>query len=172
MENFLSIAVAVFFTLFNVNEEGVVITHTDSISGDVSVNLERNEVVLRNGREYKHLYARDVKKILLKAEGKAYVSAPFGLNEEYFLFELLSEGGRAQLLYREGMKLSRYDETTYPPYFIKIGPSVYSFGGDKKQVFEIMDAFKSEIKDFIKDKNISLDSRSDLIKLFDYYNQL
>ena len=171
MESFLSIGIAILISLCNTNEEGIVITHNDSLTGSVRVDLERNEITLQKGREYKHLYARDIKKVILKTMDKAYVSAPFGLNEEYFLFELLSEG-KVMLLFREAMKLSRYDETTYPPFFVKIGPSVYSFGGDKRQLYEIVGEKKSDVKSFIKDNNIDLEVREDLIKLFNYYNHL
>ena len=107
-------------------KEGTIITYTDSIEGHIKVDLEQNTVVLREGNSYKHYYARDIKKVVLQSEGSIiqYASYPFGVNEDHFLFEELSTG-QVPLLFRRGLKFSKYDETTFPPFFMAIEGSVY-----------------------------------------------
>jgi hypothetical protein len=153
--------------------EGKIITNKETFQGNVQVDLERNQAVLKEGNSYTHHYARDIRQVtVVKPEGKIikYVSASFGLNADFFLFEQLSNG-KIELLYREGLKLNKYDDVSFPPFFMRIENSVYSIE-EKKQVLEVFDDQKSAIKDFIKTGKIEFDSRDDLKKLFDYYNSL
>ncbi len=153
--------------------EGKIVTNTETYQGNVQVDLERNQAVLKEGNTYKHHYARDIQRVtIVEPDGNKvrYVSASFGLNADFFLFEQLSSG-KVELLYREGLKLNKYDDVTFPPYYMRINNSVYSIE-EKKQILEAFDDQKSLVKDFIKNENIDFDSRYDLKKLFDYYNTL
>lgn len=153
--------------------EGKIITSKETFKGNVQVDLERNQAVLKEGNSYTHHYARDIKHVIvIQPDGNItkYVSASFGLNADFSLFEQLSSG-KVELLYREGLKLNKYDDVTFPPYYMRINNSVYSIE-EKKQVLEAFDDQKPLVKDFIKNENIDFDSRYDLKKLFDYYSTL
>jgi hypothetical protein len=152
--------------------EGTIVTYTDSLSGSIQIDLNENAVVLRVGNSYRRYYARDIKKVVLEGDGgqSIYASYPFGLNAEHFLFEQLSAGALS-LLYREGLKFSKYDETNFPPFYIAIDGSVYSLGG-KKQVLEAMEDEKDLIKEYLRENKVDFEDRNSLVGLFDYYNSL
>jgi hypothetical protein len=161
-----------FLGIYAFSNEGIVITNTDSISGQIKVDLEQNRITVREGNSYSYLYARDIKKVTIKKEEKdqVYITAPFGFNSEWFLFEALSDG-KLPLLYREGIKLSKYDEEEFPPIFMKIDESVYSLDS-KKQVLEAMNDRSGDVKNYLKSNKTNFSDKEDLTKLFDFYNSL
>ena len=56
--------------------------------------------------------------------------------------------------------------------FINKGKEVLRFSANKKDLFELMSDKKSEIETYIKQNNLSIKDRSDLLKIFQYYNQI
>lgn len=56
--------------------------------------------------------------------------------------------------------------------FINKGKEVLRFSTNKKDLFEVMADKKPEIEKYMKDNNLSLKDRVDLLKIFNYYNGL
>jgi intein-encoded DNA endonuclease-like protein len=56
--------------------------------------------------------------------------------------------------------------------FINRGNEVLRFSANKKDLFELMSDKKTEIETYIKQNNLSIKDRSDLLKIFQYYNQI
>lgn len=56
--------------------------------------------------------------------------------------------------------------------FINKGKEVLRFSANKKDLFELMSDKKAEIETYIKQNNFSIKDRSDLLKIFQYYNQI
>jgi hypothetical protein len=57
-------------------------------------------------------------------------------------------------------------------YFINKGKEVLRFSTNKKELFELMADKKTEVEKYIKDNELTLKDRSDLMKVFEYYNSL
>jgi hypothetical protein len=148
----------VFFSialLIHTNE-GLVITQTDSLKGSVQVILDSNQVIYRNGNIYRSLPASQVRRVEVEQNGAPmiYLSGSFGENKKAYLFEVLSDG-KLPLLYREGIRIRQYDDTTFPPYFMKIGISMYSLS-DKKQLMKAMSDQKEAIREYMKTYDIDM----------------
>ncbi|WP_435354546.1 hypothetical protein [Emticicia sp. SJ17W-69] len=56
--------------------------------------------------------------------------------------------------------------------FVNKGKEVVRFNTNKKDLFDLMADKKPEIEKYIKDNNLSLKDRADLLKIFTYYNSL
>ena len=56
--------------------------------------------------------------------------------------------------------------------FITKGKEVLKFSANKKDLFELMADKKSEVEKFIKDNDLTVKDRTDLLKIFNYYNTL
>lgn len=56
--------------------------------------------------------------------------------------------------------------------FINKGIEVLRFSANKKDLFELMSDKKAEIETYIKQNDLSIKDRSDLLKIFQYYNQI
>ena len=54
--------------------------------------------------------------------------------------------------------------------FITKGKEVLKFSTNKKDLFELMADKKSEVEKFIKDNDLTVKDRTDLLKIFNYYN--
>jgi hypothetical protein len=54
--------------------------------------------------------------------------------------------------------------------FINKGKEVLRFSTNKKDLLELMADKKTEIEKYVKDNNLSIKDRSDLLKIFAYYN--
>ena len=151
---------------------GYAITHTDTIFGKISLNLQANQVLLKKDNSFVNFSVRDLKKVLIEKHGQEYIyySAPFGINNEPFLFRALSDG-KLPLLYREGIKFNKYEEDVLPPYFVLIVQQVFTLG-EKKEIIGLFTDHRKDIQTFIKSENIKLKSEEDLIRVFNHYNSL
>ncbi len=56
--------------------------------------------------------------------------------------------------------------------FITKGNEVLRFSSNKKDLLELMSDKKAEIEKFLKDNNLSAKDKSDLVKIFGFYNSL
>lgn len=56
--------------------------------------------------------------------------------------------------------------------FVNKGKEVLRFSANKKDLFELMADKKTEIEKYVKDNNLALKDRGDLMKIFTYYNSL
>lgn len=144
------------------------------LTGTVEVNLESNDVIIRDGLDITHLPASKVQKISSTDDKTGveliYYSGVFGLNNDPFLFETLSDG-EIPLLYREGLKFSKYDEEFYSPFFVLINDQIFALSSSKKEILSIFAPEAAEaMKEFMKEHKTDLSSAEDLKMLFDHYN--
>jgi hypothetical protein len=56
-------------------------------------------------------------------------------------------------------------------FFISQGKEVLKFNTNKKEILELMSDKKAEVETFIKQNNLSLKDRVDLLQIFKFYNQ-
>ncbi len=56
--------------------------------------------------------------------------------------------------------------------FVSKGKEVIRFSSNKKDLFELMVDKKPELEKFIKDNNLTVKDRTDLVKIFAFYNTL
>ncbi|PIB36101.1 hypothetical protein BFP72_12195 [Reichenbachiella sp. 5M10] len=156
------------------NESGFIVTPDEVIYGDVTINVDGNDLMIRTGRHIYNWTADKVTKVAVinpeTGMTEKYVSGTFGMNEQNFFFEVLSDG-KIVLLYREGLKFSKYDELEYAPYYVLMDGVIHSLAQSKKEFMGLFaEHHENEMSDFIKEKGIDLKNRSDLTKAFDYYN--
>lgn len=147
--------------------QDMVVTLTDTLYGEVQLDIAANKIGIRNKKNYQFLTASQVKWI--RKAGNNYCVAAFGGQSTYFIFEVLSKGSRA-LLYREGVKFNLYDEEAYPPYFVLNSRSAYSVG-TRKDVLSVFGSKEKEIKAYIKAHGLTITRKEDLSQIFDYYNK-
>ena len=152
------------------SKSGYVLTLTDSIVGNVTVNFDGNNIMVKSGSQYQNFQADQVKKVVTVSAQKGvsvYYSGYFGSNPRKFLFEAKVDG-EVPLLYREGLKFDTFEEEEYAPYFVLNGGSVYNLDSKKS----ILAAFSNdkEIVGFVKANKLKLKSPEDLLQLFSHYN--
>ncbi len=147
--------------------QDMIVTLSDTLYGDVQVDLVTNQIRLRNEKNYQYLSASQVKWII-KLD-RSYCIAAFGEESKFLIFEVLSSGSKP-LLYREGVKFNPYDEETFPPYFVLEDRSAYSVSS-KKDVLSVFGQSEKKIRDFVKNRGLSFSSKEDLSLIFDYYNE-
>lgn len=160
-------------TLFiNITGDGVVLTNTDTIRGTLQINLQNDQLTIKGENGYQFLHADQINRVEVNtsSESKIFISCSFGEDTKIRFFEVLSDG-KLQLVYREGIKMDCYDDKEFPPFFMKIGLSLYSIS-DKRQLLDAMDDRKEEVKLFIKENGLDVSSRESLIALFDSYNSM
>ena len=151
--------------------EGLVVTKTDSIYGEVKIDLANNRVNIK-GYDNRHhsLLASQIERIIIGRgpQQKTYASAVFGADSDVHLFEILSEG-KLSLFYRDGVKFSRFDQDTFPPYFVRVGNSLYSIGG-KKEFFEVFGDEGKAMRDYVKEKGLQYGDFDDMVTIFNHFN--
>lgn len=152
---------------FSNSGQDMVITLTDTLYGEVQVDLAANKIKLRSNKRYQYLTAAQVKWI--KKNDHSYCVAAFGIESKFLIFEVLSKGSKP-LLYREGVKFNPYDEETFPPYFVLEDRSAYSLA-TKKDVLSVLGQNEKKVRNFVKNHNLSFSSKEDLSQIFDFYNQ-
>ena len=157
---------------FYITADGLVVTNNDTIKGTVQVLFENNQVILRSGNVYRSLNADQIKRVEEVKDGQrqVYVAGTFGENRKAFLFKVLSDGD-LKLVYRENIRMDTYEDTVFPPFFMKIGHSFYSLS-QKRQLIAAMKDHKVEVLNFIDENDLDIDNEESLVALFDYYNSL
>ncbi|MBU2913970.1 MULTISPECIES: hypothetical protein [Reichenbachiella] len=151
-----------------------VVTSGETIRGVVKVNLERNDLMIRSGRHIYNWTADKVDQVSVldpsTGERHEYLTGGFGMNEGSFFFEVLSVG-QIVLLYREGLKFSQYDETTYPPFYILQDGVLHSLAQNKKEFMSLFDGdYASEMSDYFKSNDVDISDRMKLKQMFTHYN--
>lgn len=155
---------------FSEANSGYLITHSDSLKGAVSIDLESNTVLLKTQSGIYNHSAKQVDKVVFFDNNgmfKTYVSGYWGADHQSILFEELV-GGTNPLLFREGVKFDQFDDEDFPPYFTRKGESIYSLGNKR----DILNLFQNEneIAAFVKKNKLNVKIREDLILLFSLGN--
>lgn len=148
--------------------QDMVVTLADTLYGEVHVDFTSNKIRVRKESNYQYITASQVRWI--KKANKNYCVAAFGMDSDYFIFEVLSIGEKS-LLYREGVKFNPYDEDSFPPFFVLEDRSAYSLA-TKKEVLSAFGQQEKKMKAFVKAHGLSFESKEDLVRIFDYYNDV
>lgn len=148
--------------------QDIVITLTDTLSGEVQLDLPGNKLRIQQGKRHQVLPASQVRWI--RKNGRNYCVASFGIESKMLIFEVLSRGSKS-LIYREGVRFNPYDEESFPPFFILEHRSAYAVGS-KKEVLSVFGPGEKKVKDFAKNEGLSFSEKKDLSLIFDYFNQL
>lgn len=153
-------------SVFSSSGQDMVVTLSDTLYGEVQVDIVMNKVRIRIDKNYQYLTASQVRWI--QQSDRHFCVAAFGEDSRYMIFEVLSKGAKA-LLYREGVKFNIYDEDDFPPYFVLHDRSAYSVG-TKKEMLSVFGDLEKKVKAYAKIEGLSFESKTDLSRIFDYYN--
>ncbi|CAM3265342.1 hypothetical protein [Aequorivita lipolytica] len=124
--------------------------------------------------------------IFVKIFQDLYVFVPYeGSNEKGGYFNVLSDGKtydlykKTKALYREPQKAQTSYQRDTPPsfpktvtYYLVQDGTFLEMPSSKSKVLKMMDRKKSEMKKYIKEKDLDLDKEADLVKAIAYFDSL
>lgn len=168
----------------------VVLDVGDTLPGKIKYSIDQDIIQVESKGVLKSFTARKAVfyEIFDAVTGRyrQFYSLPFSPNNSYkspTFFELLTEG-KLTLLTREALE----NQTTNSGYYGYGGYSrivlvnkyyvlndkgdIQAFSGKKNDLFMLMQSRESEIKKFIKTSRLDSDNKSDLTRIFAYYNTL
>ena len=173
--------------------EGKLVTiDEDTLRGKIKYDLENDLIQIESNQ---NLYTFASRKIFyfeifdeLYENYRHFYAIPYETSANYkvpILFELLYEGNLS-LLCRE--YIATENIPTYNPYggrsnfstfklayryyFLHADGTITEFYLKKKELLEIMRSKSSQIKQFIRNNNLDVDKRGDLVRITAYYNSL
>ena len=149
---------------------GYLLTLTDSIHGNISIDMASNTLMLKSRKGLTNFAAKEIKKAVFfdqKGEVKTVVSGYWGSEQQAYLFEAIVTGS-TPLLYREGLRFAQHDEEDFPPFFTKVQNSVFSLGS-RRTIMNFLEEFGS-YGDFVKKHKLKIKEKQDLILLFCHVN--
>lgn len=170
----------------------IILLDGDTLSGRVKYSMETQIVQFSQSGETIQTYSPrklisfDLYDEIIGAYRIFYI-LPFEANGYYttpFIFEVLFTGERISLLRTERVETvvrntpyiygGSYSsiEQVYTYYFLKTGGEIREFSGKRSDLYRIMADRSSDIRSYIKDKNLNLDRLRDLINVSSYYNSL
>ncbi|UXP30954.1 hypothetical protein N6H18_11395 [Reichenbachiella agarivorans] len=153
---------------------GHVVTHNDTILGEVSLNMERNDLMIRSGRNIYNWTADKVKSATTLDQqtglSAKYLTGAFGMNSNSFFFEVLSEG-KMTLIYREGLKFAEHDEMVYPPFYTYDNGVIHSLPINKKEFLNLFEEeYAAQMAEYFKFHQVDLSDKEDIRKIVEFYN--
>lgn len=185
-----SIATVRFYPRTIATPKGII--KLDSVSDvQMRVLLKGNDVEFNTQEGIKVISGTLIKSFTAKKQDffvKNYIST-LEFNDESEkvkagFFEILADG-KVKLLEYSKLKINQPDYVealnvgskdvkinTEKLLYITKGKEVIKFNTGKKDLYVLMADKKSEIEKFVKDNNLSLKNRTDLAKIFQYYNTL
>lgn len=159
--------------------DGYIITYkNEKHKFPVRYNVTNNEMQILYKDKTKALYPEKVKGV--RFDNTVFVSSSFIKNSEIYnsFFELLSSGKMITLLLRYETNIpSATNEATnqkvIKDYYIKYEDApAEKIDLKKKTILKLFKKQGNKINDFIQKNKIDFKRKSDLTKLFDYYNSL
>ena len=155
------------------NTTGYVITAFDSINGQISINFERNLVLVKTESSYLTLRADQLERVVVYQSDDhtgftAYYARYFADNPKKFLFRAEIEGNRP-LLFREGLRFDQYSSVEFLPYFTLINDKVVSL--EDKQILKLIAEEDNEVANFMKDNKIKGKNIDEILDLFHFMNR-
>ncbi len=154
------------------NTMGYVITAFDSINGQISINFDRNMVLVKTESSYLTLRADQLKRVTIYQGAQTgfttYYSRYFADNPKKFLFKAVIEGPNP-LLYREGLRFDQYSTIEYLPYFTLINDNVISLEG--KEAIKILAERDNELTSYMKAHKIKGKNIDEILNLFEFINR-
>jgi hypothetical protein len=172
------------------HEGKAVLESGDTLKGKIKYEIDKDLIQVDGNGPLQSLTSRKVVyyEIFDAFSGRyrQFYSIPFSLAGSYktpTFFELLTEG-RLTLMSREALESRTYNTGYYAygtisrlvlidKYFVLDEKGdVNPFSGKKNDMLELMRNKDEEIKRFIRDNNISMDRKADVVRTFVYYNTL
>lgn len=169
----------------------IILTSNDTIVGKVRYNLESNTVIVNPARS-KEQYAFNAQKLIyfdftdaLTGTFRQFIILPFDINNNNYeipvFFEIVQEG-QLSLLTREriekvvdnysGYRSFSTDRLVQDYYFLKENGKIIKFDGKKRSLKYIFEPYYTEVREYIRERNLKLDRMTDLSRIVSYYNQL
>lgn len=149
---------------------GYLLTLTDSIHGNLTIDMASNTLMLKSREGLTNYAAREIQKAVYfdqKGEVRTIMSGYWGSDQQAYLFEAVVAGS-TPLLYREGLKFAQHDDEDFPPFFTKVQNSVFSLGS-KRTIMNFLEEVGS-YGDFVKKHKLKIKEKQDLILLFCHVN--
>lgn len=144
---------------------GKLVIAGDTFEGTLDVNLELNQVLFSKDNQMKIYSASQLDQILLN-DHPAFVSA--SIQKTHYLFEILTHG-QITLLYKEGIT-DEFTNKVLDPYFVQT-PNGLKELTRKKDFLALFGNDEKWMELHIKNNDLDLDIKEDIITAFGYYNQ-
>lgn len=176
--------------------DGTIVTaNEDTVRERLSYDLASNVVYTQNETTGRHLVyaARGILSFFFYDQElqrtRVFYSLPYkstNTTSTFYLFEAIVEGP-ISLLGRDYLMEGSDTGITSPSdrmiigsvwlqrwnyYYITPQTSITPFTVKRREVLEILDKHRDEVKDFIQEWGLELEFQKDLIKVFEYYNEL
>jgi len=152
------------------SNSGYLFTQGDSLYGRITIDMGDNSALVKQGNSLNHFSAKQIVKISYfdsQGDFKTLIGGLWGEDSEAILFETLVDG-EIPLLYKEGLRFSKYDSETYPPYFVKKDGHIYSLG-NRKSIIKLLAQDKSSVS-FLKSSKLKMKDKTDYMLLFSHVN--
>ena len=146
--------------------EGIVVTHSDKLSGAIDVNKDLNQVLLTQGNSMKIISARDIKEVLI--DGKLTYKG-YELDDKFYLMEVIAYG-HITIYYKEGIEKDTYTHKQYSGYFFEKNGKIREVEG-KKDFLGLFGNDEKWMSLRIKNQGFDLNKKQDVQAAFLYYNQ-
>lgn len=174
------------------HEGKLVLLDNDTLRGDIKYDLENNLIQIKSG---KRVEAYSGRKILFFeiydttiGDYRQFYALPYDISGSNYrapvLFEVLHEG-KISLLTREAVQYQTINSgptyfggprtrivLVYDFYFLDNEGKIERFNKRKKDLLFYLRKKSNEIKKYIKDNNLKVDSKRDLARIIAYYNSL
>jgi len=175
------------------HEGEIVLTSGDTLSGFIKYDLETDIVQFSDDEKTINTYT--ARKFIhfeifdkLSGRFRRFYVLPYNIQGDYnapIIFELILEGRKLTLLSREAIEhqVTNYPysvggsytrlELVYTHYFLTDEGEIVKFEGKKKDLYTgVMSKRSQEIKKFLKNNKVRVDSRKGIVKAVSYYNSL
>ncbi|MDN4165234.1 hypothetical protein QWY31_06965 [Cytophagales bacterium LB-30] len=175
------------------HEGMLVLESQDTLRGNIKYDIKGDIVQINIGNTIQTYSSRKILffEIFDRTANRYryFYSLPYYVNENYktsILFEVLYEGElsllcREELIqetvpaytyaYRSSGYYSRY-RMVYEYFFLGESGTIERYSEKKKDLLYRLRKYQYEIKQYIKSNRLRYDSKSDLIKIVEYYNEL
>ncbi|MEQ8473453.1 MAG: hypothetical protein RIC35_19810 [Marinoscillum sp.] len=145
---------------------GSIITHREELTGTIDINLALNQVLWSQDNSMRIVSASQIKMVLVEDTPKYTGNT---INEEHYLFEILANG-YVTILFREGIIKDEFTQKKFSGYFTVVKDKLVELER-KKDFFELMGSDDKWMSLHIKNNDLNLERKEDIVKIFQYYNQ-
>tara|TARA_B100001245_G_C22858701_1_gene412828 strand:- start:114 stop:671 length:558 start_codon:yes stop_codon:yes gene_type:complete len=146
--------------------EGIVVTHSEKLTGTIDVNKDLNQVLLTQGNSMRIISARDIKEVLI--DGKLSYKG-FELDDNFYLMEVIAFG-HITIYFKEGIEKDTYTHKQYTGYFCEKNGKIREVES-KKDFLSLFGNDEKWMSLRIKNQGFDLNKKQDIKEAFRYYNQ-
>lgn len=149
---------------------GTIKSTEGKFQGTIDVNMELDQAMWHDGNRTKIFGAQQIKELRLQTpNGEQYMYIGLKLDDDYYLFKVISEG-KATILFKPNILKDKLAETYYPHYFVLGKKDVPIPLSRKKDFLDVFGEDEKWMAQFIKNNDLNLEMGEEIAKAFNYYN--